>query len=432
MAEKNRGWIVTFSGTGINLALGVLYTWSVIKGSIPDSWGWDAASKALPYSVACLIFSLAMIPAGRLQDKIGPRWVATIGGILVGVGCLVAGAMGSSLMGFVIGFGVLGGIGIGFGYASATPPAVKWFPPAKTGMIAGLVVAGFGLASVYIAPLATYLLNAFSTVTESGVVEKGISSTMIVFGIGFCVVVVLLSQLLQNPPPGYVPAGASPGTPGKPSAAAAVNVPWMEMLKDPQFYVLWLMYFCGAGVGLMIIGTASQLGKASLGTNAFWAVAVLAIGNAGGRILAGLVSDRIGRQATLMLAYLLQALMVILLIFVQKEAALLLLIILLAGANYGANLSLFPSAAKDFFGLKNFGLNYGILFTAWGIGGFVLPFIHGKIQDAVKAGSSIDPNISFYMASALLLAAAALTFVSTMLAKRQAARLLPNKQTAPA
>ena len=152
MSEKDlsKGWSVTFCGTGINLALGILYTWSVIKGGIPESWGWSNADKALPYSVACMVFALAMVPAGRLQDKIGPRWVATLGGVFVGIGFIISALTGSSLTGFVIGFGILGGIGIGFGYASATPPAVKWFPPQKTGMIAGLVVAGFGLASVYL------------------------------------------------------------------------------------------------------------------------------------------------------------------------------------------------------------------------------------------------------------------------------------------
>ena len=156
-----------------------------------------------------MVFALAMVPAGRLQDKIGPRWVATLGGVFVGIGFIIAALTGSSLAGFVIGFGILGGIGIGFGYASATPPAVKWFPPQKTGMIAGLVVAGFGLASVYIAPLATSLLGAFgTTMTKTDpvtgivkqVVEKGVSTTLLVFGIAFLVIVVILSQWLRDPP----------------------------------------------------------------------------------------------------------------------------------------------------------------------------------------------------------------------------------------
>ena len=202
------GWVVALAGTGINFALGVLYAWSVIKNGIPDSWGWTNADKALPYSMAAFCFAMAMVPAGWLQDKIGPKKVATMGGILVGAGCMVAAFSGSSLLGFVIGFGVMAGMGIGFGYASATPPAVKWFPPEKTGLIAGIVVAGFGLASVYIAPLASVLLDAFqtSTIGASGtqIIEKGVSNTMLVFGISFLIVVVGLSQLLKNPPAGHV------------------------------------------------------------------------------------------------------------------------------------------------------------------------------------------------------------------------------------
>ena len=143
---KNHGWTVTFAGMGINLALGILYTWSVISKNIPVTWGWNENDKSLPYMFACLIFSLIMVPAGRMQDKIGPKIVASIGGILVGIGFIVS-SLTTNLWGFVIGFGILTGAGIGFSYASCTPPAVKWFPPVKTGLIAGIVVSGFGLAS---------------------------------------------------------------------------------------------------------------------------------------------------------------------------------------------------------------------------------------------------------------------------------------------
>ncbi|MBN1343493.1 MAG: OFA family MFS transporter [Phycisphaerae bacterium] len=400
----NHGWRVTFAGTGINLALGVLYTWSVISAAIPDSWGWNQADKALPYSVACFVFALAMILAGRLQDRFGPAIVASIGGVLVGLGCIIAWQAGSSLAGFVVGFGVFAGVGIGFGYASATPPAVKWFPPAKTGLIAGLVVSGFGLASVYIAPLAKYLT---STV--------GVSTTMLVFGIGFLIVVVTLAQFLKNPPAGYVAQAPAPKkADDKPAAPAAANdVNWKDMLKTSQFWLLWFMYACGSAAGLMLIGIATKLGKASLGASAFFVVVALSVGNAGGRIFAGILSDKIGRQWTMFGAYLLQAVMVLSLIYVGTSAALLLLIVMIAGANYGANLSLFPSATKDYFGLKGFGLNYGLMFTAWGVGGLILPRVNGMIIDAT--GNS---DIAFMIAGGLMVVAAAMTFVSRAIAEK--------------
>jgi OFA family oxalate/formate antiporter-like MFS transporter len=422
MSERDgsRGWIVTLAGMGVNLALGILYAWSVIKGGIPDTWGWTNAQKAMPYSVSCLLFALAMIPAGRLQDKIGPRWVATLGGVFVGVGCIIAAMAGSSVTGFVIGFGIFGGVGIGFGYASATPPAVKWFPPQKTGLIAGLVVAGFGLASVYIAPLANYLLKAFSTTASIAgpdgvmkqVVQMGVSNTMLVFGIAFLIVVCALSQFLKDPPAGYVPAGSPP----KGSAAAkSVDRSWKDMLSTSQFYILWLIYFAGAGAGLTFISFCSDLAKKSLGDLAFLAVAVLAVGNAGGRIFAGIISDKMGRQSTILLFLVIQAIVVFVLYLVQAGAGwpLMLLIVLLIGANYGANLSLFPSITKDYFGLKNFGVNYGFMFTAWGVAGLVIPWINGRIKDAT--GSN---NLTFMIIIVILIVAAALTFVSRSIAAK--------------
>jgi nitrate/nitrite transporter NarK len=374
----NRGWIVTLSGTGINLALGILYAWSVFKGAIPESWGWTNAQKAFPYAVACFVFSLAMVPAGRLQDKIGPRWVATMGGIFVGAGFIIASLSGSSLAGFVIGFGILGGMGIGFGYASATPPAVKWFPPEKTGLITGIVVSGFGLASCYIAPLASKLLDVFS-----------VSQAMMIFGIAFLVIVAILSQFLVNPP---VKMESSTKVQAK---ASNYEFSWKEMLSKKHFYVLWITYFIGAGAGLTFISFAQDLGKKSLGELAFMVVAILAIGNAAGRIMAGFISDRAGREKTIFYFLIAQAITVFILYLVKEGAnwLLILVIVLLIGGNYGSNLSLFPSATKDYFGLKNFGLNYGIMFTAWGASGLFLPWLNGKIRDLTGTNDLMFPVI---------------------------------------
>jgi len=220
-AIANRGWQVTLAGLGINLALGVLYSWSIVSKSIPADWGWTEAGKSWPYSVACLVFSLVMVPAGRMQDRIGPRTVATIGGVLVGLGMIIA-SYTTSAFGYIIGFGLLAGAGIGFGYASTTPPAVKWFHAARTGSIAGLVVAGFGLASVYAAPLASNLIK-----------NHGVAYAMMSLGIGFLVVVVLLAQFLQAPPKGYVPAGAT--TPKSGTAPKHADLTPGEVLRTWQF-----------------------------------------------------------------------------------------------------------------------------------------------------------------------------------------------------
>jgi OFA family oxalate/formate antiporter-like MFS transporter len=395
---RNRGWQVTMAGLGINLALGVLYTWSVISKGVPTEWGWSEFQRSLPYSVACLVFSLIMVPAGRMQDKIGPRIVATIGGVLVGVG-MISAYFTKSPLGYVIAIGVLAGAGIGFGYASATPPAVKWFPAAKTGLIAGLVVSGFGLASVYASPTAKYLIAT-----------KGLPATMMIFGIAFFFVVVGLAQLLCPPPAGYVPAGQPAAATG--TVKKKENFLPREMLKTWQFYLLWFMYASGAGAGLMIIAKLAKITSDQAGTDlGFILVAVLAVGNGTGRIIAGMLSDKIGRKTTMFLSFVVQAVLIFLLSRAEPGTVLatvpvLAVLAALIGANYGANLSLFPSVTKDYYGLKNFGMNYGFVFTAWGVGGFMLALLAGKVYDATHSF-----NFAYYCSIALLLVAAGVTFV---------------------
>jgi OFA family oxalate/formate antiporter-like MFS transporter len=398
-SSPSRGWIVTFAGTGINLALGVLYAWSVISKQITREWGWNETQAALPYSVAIAVFALMMVPAGRLQDRVGPRFVATLGGILCGIGFIIA-SLSQSLAGVVIGFGVLAGAGIGCGYASATPPAVKWFPSARTGLIAGLVVAGFGLASVYIAPLANHFLGVF-----------GIQNTFMILGICFLIAVVILAQLLKNPPAGFKLAG-NPGPSkvtakdGK-AAPAIIDYEFHEMLHTPQFYLLWIMFVFGAGTGLMIIGKLAKIVDLQAGIKAgFVFVALLAVGNAGGRVIAGFLSDKIGRTWTMFLVFVFQAVLMFLLRALASYTALVVASVLI-GFNYGANLSVFPSATKDYFGLKNFGVNYGFIFTAWGVGGSLGPLLSGYIYDASK-----NFHDAYLIAAICLLIAAGLTFVT--------------------
>ena len=288
------------------------------------------------------------------------------------------------------------GAGLGFGYASATPPAIKWFPASKTGLIAGLVVSGFGLASVYIAPLSSYLIGRF-----------GLSTSMMIFGGAFLVVVCLLAQFLVNPPAGYSPEQAQAKEADAKPAPSSNDFEPSEMIRTRSFYLLWFVYFVGAGAGLMIIGNVAGMAKASLGELAWVVVALMAVGNAGGRIVAGTLSDKIGRTQTLAIMLTFQALIMFSLMMVGKNQGIIVVMAAtLVGFNYGTNLSLFPSAAKDYFGLKNFGVNYGLLFTAWGVGGFVLP----RLSQMIVAGTG-SFNSAYLTAAVLLLMGAGMTMV---------------------
>ena len=405
--SKNHGWLVAFSGLGINLALGILYTWSMFKAAIEKDFGWKGDQLNDPYALCCLVFAFAMILAGRCQDKLGPRLTASIGGLLVGAGMILISTT-NSYPTWLLGFGVLVGVGIGFGYSSATPAALKWFPPAKTGLIAGLVVAGFGLAPIYLAPTSQYLLATY-----------GLKQSMLIFGIAFTVIVIGLAQMLKNPPAGYVAVTKSTGA----NPVAANNFSPGEIIRQPAFWLLWVLYFIGAGAGLMVISSVSGMAKKTMGSQAFIAVAVMAIGNASGRLIAGVLSDKIGRRWTLMLVLAVQAVLMFVAIPVTASADgakyIIVLVATFIGFNYGANLALFPSFAKDLWGLKNFGMNYGVLFTAWGVGGFALSRLQAMLfeqsKDAAGKGSY---ESSFIAAGVLLILGTALTFLIKPAAKK--------------
>jgi len=419
-AVRNKGWTVVLAGLGINLALGVLYAWSVFKSEITASikaggaFDWDPASVNDPYAVCCLVFAFAMIAAGKAQDRFGPRVTAIFGGVLVGAGMILI-SRTTDYAAWVLGFGALTGAGLGFGYASATPPALKWFPPAKTGLVAGIVVSGFGLASAYIAPLGKYLIGAY-----------GLGGAMMGFGIAFLLVVSFFGLFLVNPPEGYVPAG------GKAHAAVsgAGDRSPSELFAMPAFWLLWIAYFIAAGAGLMVIGSVAGMAAKSLGEYAFAAVAVMAVGNAGGRLAAGALSDKIGRKPALMLILAAQAALMFIAIPIVggsgENPAPLVLLAMGIGFNYGANLALFPAFTKDLWGMKHFGSNYGLVFTAWGVGGFVLSRVSQMLTAATGSYAS-----SFMTAGGLLAAGLVLVWLGLSSSGRnRSAGLIGGKEPA--
>lgn len=425
MTKNIRGWTVTLAGTGINLALGVLYTWSVFAAALTEQLGWSKTAASIPYTVACAVFALMMVPGGRLQDRFGPRWVATAGGLFAGGG-LILSSFTDSLFILILTFGLIAGIGIGLGYSAATPAAVKWFPPHKKGLISGIVVAGFGLASLYIAPLTNSLIGSF-----------GVKGAFRIEGLIFLFAIVAFSQVLAVPltpvsstskTSGASDTKASPSSsssatlalgldPTASDQAATCSCPssplatpektdfsWQEMLKDSRFYLLWIMFAAGATAGLMIIGQLSTITKLQTGVSwGFAMVALLAIFNAGGRILAGWLSDRIGRSWTMRIFFTLQGFNM--LAFALYSSPVLIAVgAIMTGLSYGSLLSLFPSATYDFFGTKNGGVNYGLVFTAWGVGGVFGPLMAGTVVDMT--------NSYFYaylIAASLCLIAAFLT-----------------------
>ncbi|NTU60208.1 MAG: OFA family MFS transporter [Deltaproteobacteria bacterium] len=249
--------------------------------------------------------------------------------------------------------------------------------------------------------------------------NRNIHRTMFLFGAGFLVLVTVLAQFLEAPPPGYKPEAPPQGG----AAAAATAVPMDlapgQMLRTPLFYLLWIMFACGSGAGLMIIAnitTIAKIGKIEAG---FILVALLAVGNASGRIVAGLLSDRIGRLWTMFIIFAFQAVLMMVLRTGLSDMVAFIVVSMLLGFNYGACLSVFPSATKDNFGLKNFGVNYGLVFTSWGVGGFVFPLLAGATFEAAKRATGAGSYDGAYLIAALVLVfAAALTFVTRVVETR--------------
>jgi OFA family oxalate/formate antiporter-like MFS transporter len=407
-----RGWWVVLAGTGLNLALGILYAWSVFAKQLAEpvargGFGWTKTQATLPYTIAIACFALMMVPAGRLQDRLGPRVVATIGGVLTGLGLVVASfATPTSMTPALVGFGLMAGTGFGLGYAAATPAAVKWFPPERKGLITGIVVAGFGLAPVYIAPLSKVLLAAY-----------GVGGAFRILGLAFFVVATAFAQLIKNP---AQPAQAAPRA-GAAASSARPDRTWREMVRSRMFYMLWVQYACAATAGLMIIGHMAKIVAVQSGDTikvGFVFVALLAAFNAGGRVVAGVISDYIGRVITIGIVCILQAAMMFFFPSFDTVAGFV-LGAAVVGFSYGACLSLFPATTADQWGTKNMGLNYGVLFTAWGVGGVLGPTLAGRIADRTGSYAGAYEVAGMLLMFAFVLAMLSYIEVSVDLAQRE-------------
>ncbi|MDP3306506.1 MAG: OFA family MFS transporter [Erysipelotrichaceae bacterium] len=368
----NKGIVVLVAGIGVNLMLGTLYSWGVISAALVNR-GWSVTATQIPYMVACAMFALSMVPAGKLQDRFGPRQVIMGSAVLAGIGLSLSGLLLNPIA-LAITFGVIFGVAMGLGYAAPTPAAVKWFHPSKRGVISGVVVSGFGLAPVYIGPLTTYLIANY-----------GIESTFLFLGGAFFIGIMTLSQIIKNPPIGYVPPVPVDveKVKVKPTFSTKSTKEYEsgEMLKTKQFKIIWSMFACGTFAGLLIIGQLSKIGLEQSGiTNGFILAALYAVFNALGRVSWGIISDRIGRTKSLFTMFVLQVIAYVLLPFATTPA-ILMIGVATVGFTFGGMLTVFPSITGDYFGMKNFGVNYGFVITAWGIGGVFGPLVGGLIRD---------------------------------------------------
>jgi OFA family oxalate/formate antiporter-like MFS transporter len=384
--SKNR-WLVILGALIIQISLGAVYIYSVFKTPLQQMFGWDKSQVALPAQIILASFAIAMIFAGRVQDKIGPRLVATVGGIVLGAGLILASLtqkMGG-LSWFITTFSVIGGIGVGITYVCPISACVKWFPD-KRGLITGLAVAGFGAGGLVFAPIAKSLIESHN-----------VMYTMLALGIIFLVTIIIGAQFLSVPPSDWKPENWQ----AKAIAAAPQkkDYTWQEMLATPQFYLLWLAYFAGCTAGLMIIMNASTIWQSfaanqkavgsvldstvfdAIKTAGATSVSLIAIFNAIGRIAWGKISDSMGsRIKTLIIMF---AICSASMLFLNRFTTYPLFIIGtgLIGFCFGGFLALYPAVTADFYGTKNVGANYGIMFTAYGAGGLLGPWLQARLVE---------------------------------------------------
>ncbi len=381
----SRWWRVV-GGLSMNLALGSLYAWSVFVAPLEKEFGWKRAETSNVFTIAVVVFALSFIVAGRLQDKFGPFWVSLTGGVLVSLGFILC-TYTSSLTYLYVCFGAIGGLGNGFGYATPIPVMAKWFPD-RRGLAVGLAVAGYGGGSAIFGPLANLKL----------IPAYGVHTTFMILGVIFLVMTVFGAFLLKNPPAGYRPSGWTPAPASKAAATTHEFSPG-EVLATPAFYFMWIAYALGASAGLMVISQLVPFGKSvGIPSTALitMSLVVAAIGNASGRILSGWMSDAIGRLNVLRLMIGISMVAMPILYNVGSNVAALYVVVFIVYWCYGTQLSVNASTTSDFWGTKNAGLNYGMLFTAWGVAGIIGPRIGGVLYDKYH-----NYQMAFYTAAVL-------------------------------
>ena len=372
------------AGVLLQVLLGVVYSWSVFRGPLAAAYGWSNAQTIAPFRYSLLVLALSMIAGGLWQDRSGPRVVATAGGAVLGLGWVLAGIIGNDPTGLILAYGVLVGIGTGFAYVAPIATLLKWFPD-KRGLMVGLAVMGVGVSPLLFAPILELLIGS-----DPAAFATTIPRTFFILGVVCFVGVAGAGQFCKTPPVGWKPSGWQP----KASAAPArESVSTKAMLGTWQFYALWMVYFLGSSVGLTAIGETSPQVKALAGKGAALsggvALGVMSLFNGVGRLAWGAVSDRLGRTRTLLVMCACSVFACVFLLrqatgFWQLQAGL-----CLAAFAYGGYLALMPSLTADYYGPKHVGANYGLVFAAWGLCGFVVPGYFARITDRARAAGNL-------------------------------------------
>ena len=352
MRTDNR-WVIAIAGVFLQIALGAVYAWSVFRVPLAKQFGWSISEITLTFTISIFVLGFAAFFGGLWLNRKGPRVVALTGGALYGLGVFLA-SFSHNLWWLYLSYGLIGGIGLGFGYIVPVAVLVKWFPD-RRGLITGIAVGGFGAGALITAPLATRLIQAV-----------GVLNTFAYLGIAFLIVTVVSGFFMQNSPEGWKPDGWTPSA-TQTSQRAGHDFTLGEALKTWQWWALWLLLFLNTCAGISIISQEAPIFEELTGVSAIVAgsmVGLASIGNAAGRVFWAWVSDSITRRATFFTMFLVQ---VVLFWFLPNvaTASLMMIIAFVVLMCYGGGFGTMPAFAADYFGPKNVGPIYGLMLTAW-------------------------------------------------------------------
>lgn len=386
-------WVPLVGGVLGSTTCGLLlYAFSVFIKPLRAEFGWSATEVGLAYAIAVLVFGLMTFPAGKLSDRFGPRPVVVIGGAIVGIGFFLTSTIKTPFELYLY-YGLIAGFGGGLVYLPPISTAPKWWPDRRA-LATGLTVVGLGLGSFIMGPLATSMINTFG----------GALPVFRYVGIAMFFMAIIAGLCLSNPPPGYKPPGWNPPEPKAGAPKAGRDYTHAESIRTVQFWMLYLAYFCGSFAGLMVIGVIAAHGinemtkeaaalagvavsalpsavTSTIAMQAAVATSSLNAANAIVRVLIGAIADKTGVRICFLVTFVLQVVAMAVLFPVGKTLFLLCIVAIIIGWNYGAMFTLFPSACLQYFGPTAQGSNYGLLFTSWGIAGFVSNLIAGQMFD---------------------------------------------------
>jgi OFA family oxalate/formate antiporter-like MFS transporter len=370
MQNMNR-WVIAAAGVFLQIALGAVYAWSVFRIPLAKQFGWSIPEVTLTFTISIFTLGVAAFFGGLWLNRSGPRIVALTGGILYGVGVFLASFSDHGLLWLYLSYGVIGGIGLGFGYIVPVAVLVKWFPD-RRGLITGIAVGGFGAGALITAPVATRLIQTV-----------GVLQTFAYLGIAFLIVTVISGLFMQNPPEGYKPEGWTP-TATEVSQRAKRDYRLGEALATWQWWALWLLLFLNTSAGISVISQEAPLFQELAKVTAIVAasmVGIVSLGNALGRVFWAWVSDIITRKATFFVMFLLQVLLFWFLPSLTSVSILTVVsfVILLC---YGGGFGTMPAFAADYFGAKNVGPIYGLMLTAWGFASAFGPLLIAYLRQA--------------------------------------------------